>query len=248
LFGLCASSVYLLNDLLDLEDDRHHTTKRHRPFAAGTLSVKTGLFVFPALLIAAFSGALWLLPWQFTATLTAYYVLTISYSLLLKRLMIIDVVTLAMLYTLRIVAGAFALSLVLTFWMLAFSMFMFLSLALIKRYAELREARHQGKTEKSRGRGYYPDDLEMIASLGAASGYLSVLVLALYIHDYRTTDLYRYPEVVWLACPLLLFWISRTWLLTHRGQMHDDPVVFAIKDRFSLGIAGLFGIIFWMAA
>jgi 4-hydroxybenzoate polyprenyltransferase len=161
--------------------------------------------------------------------------------------MVVDVITLALLYTMRIIAGTFAFGLSLTFWMLSFSMFIFLSLALVKRYVELREARSKGKTEKTRGRGYYPDDLEMISSLGASSGYLSVMVLALYIQDQTTVALYRYPQVIWLACPLLLFWISRIWLLTHRGQMHDDPVVFAIKDRVSWLIGGLFGAIFWFA-
>ncbi len=246
-FGLCASSVYLLNDLLDLGDDRQHATKRHRPFASGLLPLKTGLLVSPVFLIAAFAGALWLLPWQFTVALASYYILTLAYSISLKRLMIVDVITLALLYTLRIIAGTFAFGLSLTFWMLSFSMFIFLSLALAKRYAELREARSKGKMEKTRGRGYYPDDLEMISSLGASSGYLSVMVLALYIQDQTTVALYRYPQVIWLACPLLLLWISRTWLLTHRGQMHDDPVMFAIKDRVSWVVGGLFGVIFWIA-
>jgi 4-hydroxybenzoate polyprenyltransferase len=127
-------------------------------------------------------------------------------------------------------------------------MFMFLSLALVKRYAELREARRKGDTGKTRGRGYYPADLEMISSLGASSGYLAVMVLALYIHDQATTGLYAHPQVIWLACPLLLFWITRVWMLTHRGQMHDDPVVFAIRDRSSLVVGALFGLVFWVAA
>lgn len=248
LFGLCASSVYVLNDLLDLEDDRHHQSKRKRPFAAGRLSIKSGLIVLPLLLITAFTGAALLLPWQFSAVLLAYYVLTLAYSLSLKRQMAVDVIALALLYTVRIIAGAAAFSLPLTFWILAFSMFMFLSLALVKRYAELYEARSKGKTEKTRGRGYYPADLEMISSLGASSGYLAVMVLALYIHDQATTNLYTYPQVIWIACPLLLFWITRVWMLTHRGEMHDDPVVFAIRDRVSLVVGALFGLVFWMAA
>ena len=162
--------------------------------------------------------------------------------------MAIDVIALALLYTVRIIAGAAAFSLALTFWVLAFSMFMFLSLALVKRYSELREARSKGCTEKTRGRGYYPADLEMISSLGASSGYLAVMVLALYIHDQATTALYAYPEVIWLACPLLLFWITRVWMLTHRGDMHDDPVVFAIRDRVSLMVGLLFCMVFWVAA
>lgn len=247
-FGLCASSAYLLNDLLDLADDRHHTSKRHRPFASGLLSLKAGLFAFPVLLAASFGGALWLLPWKFVAALATYYLLTLAYSLSLKRLMLVDAITLALLYTLRIVAGAFALGLSLTFWMLAFSMFIFFSLALVKRYTELLDARSKGIVEKTRGRGYYPDDLEMISSLGAASGYISVLVLALYIQDQSTFALYRHPHLIWLACPMLLYWLGRTWLLAHRGQMHDDPVVFAIKDHVSWLVGGLFGIIFWLAA
>jgi 4-hydroxybenzoate polyprenyltransferase len=247
-FGMCASSVYLLNDLLDLADDRHHSSKRHRPFASGSLSVKSGLLAFPILLAAAFAGSIWLLPWQFGAALASYYLLTLAYSVALKRLMMVDVIALGMLYTLRIIAGTFAFGVSLTFWMLAFSMFIFLSLALVKRYAELREAKLRGKTEKTRGRGYYPDDLEMIASLGGASGYLSVMVLALYIQEPKTVALYRHPELIWLSCPLLLFWISRTWMLTHRGHMHDDPVVFAIKDRVSLTVGLLFAATFWFAA
>lgn len=247
-FGLCASSVYLLNDLLDLADDRHHPAKRLRPFAAGRLSIGAGLLAFPALLAAAFAGALLLLPAEFASVLAAYYVVTLTYSLALKRYMVIDVITLAMLYTLRIIAGSVALGLPLTFWVLAFSMFIFLSLALIKRYAELHDAQRRGDNGKARGRGYYPDDLAMISSLGAASGYLAVMVLALYIHDQSTVSLYTHPQWIWLACPLLLFWITRAWMLTHRGLMHDDPVVFAIRDRVSLATGALFGLVFWAAS
>jgi hypothetical protein len=125
-------------------------------------------------------------------------------------------------------------------------MFLFLSLALVKLYAELHATRAAGGA-KARGRGYVADDLPMISSLGAASGYLSVLVLALYIQDSKTTHLYSHPQVIWLACPLLLYWISRAWLITHRGQMHDDPVVFAAKDRTSLLIVALMGLVFWLA-
>lgn len=247
-FSLCASSVYVLNDLLDLADDRHHHTKCNRAFAAGRLSIKSGLIVFPMLLIVAFSGAALLLPWQFAGVLLGYYILTLAYSLSLKRQMAVDVIVLAMLYTVRIIAGAVAFGLALTSWMLAFSMFMFLSLALVKRYAELRVARENGCKEKTLGRGYYPEDLEMIASLGAASGYLAVMVLALYIQDHATPELYTQPQIIWLACPLLLFWITRVWMLAHRGLMHDDPVVFAIRDRISVAVGALFGLVFWVAA
>jgi 4-hydroxybenzoate polyprenyltransferase len=247
LFGLCASSVYLLNDLLDLEDDRHHKSKRHRPFASGQLSIKAGLVAFPLLLLVSFTAAILFLPWQFAAALGIYYILTLSYSLSLKRKMAVDVIALALLYTIRVIAGAAAFQLPLTFWMLAFSTFMFLSLALAKRYAELRDAHARGDMEKTRGRDYDPNDLEMISALGAAAGYQSVIVLALYVRDPHTIELYSRPELIWLACPLLLFWVTRVWMLTHRGQIHDDPVVFAITDRVSLIVGALFCLVFLAA-
>lgn len=248
LFGLCASSVYLLNDLLDVSDDRHHAKKRLRPLAAGQITAAQVLWVFPLLVAVSFLGAWSLLPSRFAGALGAYYLITLAYSLALKRVMMLDVVVLAALYTLRIVAGVYAISGQLTFWILAFSMFVFTSLALAKRYAELHGARFAGRDIKVRGRGYFRDDLPMIAALGAASGYISVMVLALYIQDQGTTALYRHPKLIWFACPLLLFWIGRTWMITHRGEMSEDPVVFAITDRTSIVVAVLFGLIFALAA
>jgi 4-hydroxybenzoate polyprenyltransferase len=246
-FGLCASSVYVLNDLLDLVDDRHHPVKRNRPFAAGKLSIHSGLLVFPILLAGAFAVALWQLPLAFSVGLASYFALTLAYSLVLKRRMVIDVVALAGLYTLRVIAGALALDIPLSFWLLAFSMFMFLSLALVKRYAELHQLRLQGGVQKARGRGYFLGDLPMVASLGAAAGYMAVLVMALYINDAETAQHYERPEYIWLACPLLLIWISRVWMLTHRGQMNEDPVIFAVRDRISLVIGALVVVVFWAA-
>jgi 4-hydroxybenzoate polyprenyltransferase len=246
-FGLCASSVYVLNDILDLADDRHHRQKRFRPFAAGTLPIGSGLVAFPLLLALSFTIALATLPPLFSAVLAAYYTLTLTYSMALKRVMALDVIALAMLYTLRIFAGVAALSLTLTFWLLAFAMFLFLSLALAKRYAEVRDALERGRPGKTRGRDYDTTDLEMISSLGAASGYLAVLVLALYIREQSTVALYSNPEVLWLACPVLLFWITRVWMLTHRGQMHEDPVVFAARDWVSQA-AGVIFLLTFLAA
>jgi 4-hydroxybenzoate polyprenyltransferase/phosphoserine phosphatase len=248
LFGLCASSVYLLNDMLDLQDDRHHARKRLRAFASGALPVKSGLLAVLLLLGAAFAGAYLLLPAGFSKALVVYFAITVLYSVLLKGVMALDVVVLAMLYTARIVAGTLVFQVAATFWMLAFSMFIFLSLAFVKRYSELHAAKKSGLLGKSRGRGYFPGDLEMISSLGGGAGYMSVLILALYIQDQSTLMLYRHPKLIWLACPLLLFWISRVWLLTHRGHMHDDPVVFALKDRVSVAVGVLFGATFWLAA
>ncbi|TKC91774.1 UbiA family prenyltransferase [Trinickia terrae] len=245
-FGLCASSVYLLNDLLDLEDDRHHPVKRKRPFASGALPLSLGIALFPILLTVAFSIAWVLLPWRFGAVLAGYYVLTLAYSMHLKRRVMVDVVVLASLYTTRIIAGAAAVGVQLTFWLLAFSMFIFLSLALVKRYAELHAMKERGLV-KSRGRGYVASDLPLISSLGTASGYLAVLVLALYIQDPKTAILYRHPRFIWLACPLLLYWISRTWIIAHRGLMHDDPIVFAARDKISLAVVALCALVFWVA-
>jgi len=233
IFGLTASSVYLLNDLVDVQDDRHHQRKQHRPFAAGNLSLVTGWLIWPALLVISFGLAWLLLPPAFIAVLTVYFVLTVAYSLRLKQCAIVDVLALASLYTLRIIAGAAAISVPLSFWLLTFSMFIFLSLAFIKRFSELKSAREANLEGALRGRGYEHQDLELVSTMGIGSGYLAVLVLALYIQDGHTSELYRTPQLIWLACPILLFWISRAWLITHRGQMHDDPIVFAIKDRMS---------------
>ncbi len=247
LFGCCSSSAYLLNDLLDLAADRVHKTKRNRPFAAGRLAISTGLITSPTLLLIAIIVASLVLPTNFLVVLLVYYVVTLAYSLFLKRYMAIDVVVLAILYTLRIVAGGAALSIVLTSWILAFAIFIFLSLALVKRYIELNDAQLTGENTKVKGRGYYASDLSMIAALGAAAGYLSVMVLALYINSPQVAKLYSHTEIIWLACPILLFWVTRLWFLAHRGELHSDPVVFAIKDRVSLLAGGLFILVFWIA-
>lgn len=247
-FGACASSVYLLNDMLDLQDDRQHRTKRNRPLAAGTFPLFHAMLWIPVLLIISFGTALIWLPFKFSLVLLGYYVLTLAYSLLLKRAVMIDVVVLAMLYTTRVVAGTAAMSMRPTFWILAFCMFIFLSLALVKRYTELYEVRERGKQEKAPGRGYLASDFELLASLGGSAGYMSVLVLALYINDPQAHALYRHPHWLWAACPLLLFWLSRVWIIAHRGEMHDDPIVFALRDRMSRWVCVCFIAIFGISA
>ena len=248
-FGLTASSAYLLNDIVDVADDRHHRRKRNRPFAAGHLSLLHGWIAWPLLLVAAFvlAGPLGGLPWKFIASLSAYFVLTMAYSIRLKQAAVVDVLVLALLYTLRIVAGATAIGVPLSFWLLSFSMFIFFSLALVKRYSELRSARDAGIEGLLRGRGYDPQDLALVSSLGGAAGYSAVVVLALYIQDARTASFYESPMFIWPACPLLLFWITRVWLIAHRGYMHDDPIVFAIKDPASWLVGALFISIFMIA-
>lgn len=240
-FGLCASSVYITNDLLDLSSDRLHRRKRLRPFAAGTIPLYQGPLVAVGLLLAAF-GLTYVLPLQFALVLAAYYVLTTAYSIKLKRMVMLDVVVLALLYTTRILAGAAAIHTLPSFWLLAFSMFIFLSLAMIKRYTELLAAK-KAQNISAAGRGYDVEDISLIQSLGGTSGYLSVLVLALYIDSSASHALYRHPHYLWLWCPLLLYWISRTWAIAHRGIMHDDPVVFALKDKVSRGLLVIAAII-----
>lgn len=240
-FGLCASGVYVLNDLLDLPADRLHPRKRLRPFAAGRLPLLHGLFAAPLLTLAGFALALLVNP-MFALVLLGYYAMTLAYSLRLKRVVMVDVILLAGLYTVRIIGGAAAIGSGLSFWLLAFSMFVFLSLAMLKRYTELSIMLGAGQTKAS-GRGYEVDDLPLIQSFGAASGYLAVLVFALYINSPESLELYGRPQVLWLICPLLLYWISRLWIKSHRGMMDDDPVIFAVTDRISQIVILLCGLL-----
>jgi 4-hydroxybenzoate polyprenyltransferase/phosphoserine phosphatase len=234
-FSLCASSVYVLNDLLDLDSDRQHPTKRRRPFASGDLPVKVGAVLAPVLLVAGFSVALLLLPLPFAALLAAYYGVTLAYSLHLKQVMVLDVLVLAGLYTVRIFGGSLATGVPTSSWLFTFSMFLFLSLALVKRLSEVRRLRLSNETAAP-GRGYLASDYEQLSSLGVAAGYISVLVLALYITSKEVTALYGHPERLWLLCPVMLYWVSRVWLLAHRGLVNEDPLVFALRDKVSYGV------------
>ncbi|MFC6658284.1 UbiA family prenyltransferase [Roseibium salinum] len=236
-FGCCASSVYLLNDIIDLEDDRLHPNKRHRPFASGRLPISHGLALIPVLL--SISAALCLLlPLKFALILAGYYAMTLAYTFFLKRIESVDVVTLALLYTTRIFAGAAAAGIVLSNWLLTFSVFIFLSLALAKRCAELLLMRKNGK-QSSAGRGYVLDDLPMLRSMGVGSGYVAGVVLAFYLSTPQVSIAYARPDMLWVCVPILVYWVTRVWLKTGRGEMHDDPLVFAARDRTSLALAGL---------
>jgi 4-hydroxybenzoate polyprenyltransferase len=244
-FCACASSVYILNDLLDLEADRAHQRKRKRPFASGDLSIAAGLGLFPVLLALGVVISL-LLPVKFQLVFAGYYALTCAYSFWLKGRAIVDALALAGLYTIRVIAGAAAANVPLSFWLLLFSVFLFLSLAFVKRYAEL-DALRRRQGLRAAGRGYHVEDLAVLQSLGCAAGYLSVLVLALYINSPEVSALYARPKLIWLLCVLVLYWISRVWMKAQRGEMHDDPVVFALKDRPSL-VVGVLALITTMAA
>ena len=245
-FCCAASSAYVLNDILDLEADRRHPTRRHRPFAAGTLSPSLGLVLVPGLLGIAFAVAWSSLPGGFIELLAIYVVLTTAYSVYLKRIAVLDVLLLAGLYTLRVLGGIAAAEVRFSTWLLAFAMFLFLSLAFLKRYTEV-SALEGAATDQVRRRGYIRGDREWLGSMGGASGYLSVLVLALYINSEQVLALYRAPLLLWLICPLLLFWTSRMWLLAHRGQIHDDPIVATVRDPASYLLGALVAVVLYFA-
>lgn len=230
-FSLVASSVYVLNDLLDLNADRAHPRKRLRPFASGAVPIAHGgVLALGLLAVGTFIAAL--LGWTFLLTLAAYYILTTAYSLSLKRRVIIDICVLAGLYTTRILAGGIATGIELSVWLFAFSIFFFFSLAAVKRQAELVDMAERG-TLTAKGRGYHVEDLPIISMVGLAAGYISVLVMALYVDSPAVRELYALPNALWGICCVLLYWLTRMVLLTHRGSMHDDPIVFAAKDWVS---------------
>ena len=243
-FGLCASATYIVNDLLDLEADRRHHRKRHRPFAAGDLSALSGCGVVMAFLLAA-AGIASCLPWLlvrmglklhtphgFAAWLAIYALTTTAYSFKLKRVVLVDVIVLSGLYTIRIIAGSAATGVDVSTWLAGFSVFFFLSLAFVKRFAELESLRLREETP-SNGRGYLLDDIEQLRSFGTAAAYASVVVLTLYISNLNT-KLYHHPSRLWLLVPVLLLWLSQLWLLAARGHLDEDPVVYAITDKRSL--------------
>lgn len=235
IYGLCASGLYILNDLLDLHSDREHPWKQKRPFAAGEISIPEGLVASAISLSAAlFLG--FFLDVQFGLVLLAYAVLTMVYSLYLKKIALLDVFVLSVFYSFRILAGALISFTPLSQWFLTFSMFFFLSLAMAKRYSELLHARDLVKAGNS-GRGYHAGDRELILSLGVGSSFSAVVIFSLYLHSPEVRLLYSSPELLVLLCPLVLYWLSRNWLLAHRGELREDPVTLAIQDPVSYGVA-----------
>ncbi|CAN7522861.1 UbiA family prenyltransferase [Pararhizobium sp. LjRoot238] len=231
-FSFLASAVYVINDLSDLTNDRRHPTKRNRPLASGQMSVPMGLTITLCLLVASLSLTA-VLPDDFALVLGFYAIATTAYTFVLKRKLLVDVFTLAGLYTVRIVAGSAATGTVLSFWLLSFSVFFFLSLALVKRYVELDE--YDGRDgNQVPGRGYVAVDFEMVGQAGVASAFTSALVLALYIHSKEMQDMYTLPWALWPLCPLVLYMLLRIWMLARRRMLHEDPVVFIMRDWRSL--------------
>lgn len=239
-FSFLASSIYVVNDLMDLHADQHHPRKNRRPFAAGNLSLLAAVVAVP-LLIASSLALAQFLPVAFSGILLFYLFITTLYSWRLKQLVLLDVMTLAGLYTLRILAGTAAYNVTTSEWLIAFSIAIFFSLALVKRYAELREAL-EAYPERlgARGRGYHARHLPWLARLGVVAGIVSGIVLALYITSEKVVQFYKTPAALWLLCPLVLYWISRIWRLAIRGELSDDPLEFAARDGQTL-ILGLMG-------
>ena len=231
-FSLCASATYIINDLLDIEADRQHPRKRLRAFASGNLSAFAGLGISFGFLAISF-GLAWMVPHEFLGWLGLYLVTTLAYSLALKRVVIVDVVILSSLYTLRTLAGAAATSTTISPWFSAFSIFIFLSLAMVKRFSELENLRAAGKAVTN-GRGYLLGDIEQVRSFGTAAAYCSVAVFCVYISSPEIVALYHHVTRMWLIAPLMILWLSRVWLLASRGELDEDPVVFALTDRVSI--------------
>jgi 4-hydroxybenzoate polyprenyltransferase/phosphoserine phosphatase len=242
LFSLVASAIYQVNDILDIDADRTHATKRSRPLAAGTLSIPFAAIMAVAMLALAAVISQLVLGTKFTLILTIYLVLTLAYSFRLKAAMTIDVITLAALYTIRIIAGAAAIEVYLSSWLLLFSIFFFLSLGYLKRYTELAAATEPSRLLK--GRGYVASDLQIVAMSGVSTGMVSILVMALFIDDPDVRSVYAEPALLWLLPLALLYWINRIWMMAQRGQVEGDPVSFAVRDPRSLAIgASMAGIL-----
>lgn len=244
-FCLCASSVYFLNDLLDLGSDRSHPSKSDRPFAAGTLSLKVGLTVVPLLFTASLVLAL-LVSWEFLLTVLVYWVVTCLYSFYLKRVFLVDVFTLALLFTLRVIAGSAAIGVITTDWLLAFTGFLFLGLAVVKRVIELTNLKSKGLTT-TEGRGYSVDRLQLITIIGSMSSIAAVLVFAVYINSPATLNLYSSPNVLWAICPLLSIMLARVWHAALKGNLNEDPVLFAAEDRPSQIMLLMCALLLWAA-
>ncbi|MEZ5403842.1 MAG: UbiA family prenyltransferase [Bryobacteraceae bacterium] len=232
-FSFCASALYIWNDLLDIQGDRAHPRKRRRPIASGEVSVPAGMLTMLALLAAsiALSASLPSATWALLLTYTGG---SLCYSALLKSKAVIDVVCLSGFYTLRMFYGGAATGIAVSVWTMAFAVFLFLSLALIKRLTELRNTKARKLLAR---RAYRSEDLPILAAMAAAAGYLSALVLGLYIQSAEVQLLYAHPRYLWLMMPALVYWISRALLLANRGEMDDDPVLYALRDRASHAVA-----------
>lgn len=230
-FSLCASSVYIINDLCDVESDKQHPVKKFRPIAAGLISVEFAKVLAAFLFIVALVIVL-LLNRNFLIVFITYFSLTLAYSFGLKAIAIIDVLILGGLYTLRVIAGVVVIDVEMSYWLIVFSLFVFFSLALLKRFTELKNVESRNEKSVSR-RDYVVGDSGLLLIMGIISSYIAVLVIALYIHDPTITNKYSSPMWLWLVIPAMLYWLSRIWLIANRGYLDEDPILFALRDRVS---------------
>ncbi len=241
-FSLAASTVYVFNDLIDLGSDRVHPTKRKRPLAAGDLTIPAGIALLTFLFLADLA-VIFQLPSAYVGVILFYFVTNLAYSFIVKRIVILDVIVLGGFYSLRILAGGYATDTPISQWLLAFSTFFFFGLALVKRYTEVLKI----PDAKNSGRSYRRQDAAVLFTLGTCSSVVSILILSLYLNSDKITDLYSKPDRLWLTLPVLLTWVGRVWVITHRGEMSLDPVVFAIKDRASWALGLTLGLVLWVA-
>jgi len=246
-FSLTASGGYILNDLIDLDADRQHPEKQSRPFASGQLSVSWGFVMGPVLLFSGIAVAYSLVNFQFGTVVVTYALLSAAYSRWIKRVLLLDVMLLAGFYALRLVAGGAAVSVEVSSWLLAFSMFFFLSLAFAKRLMEF-DLSAQEHLPSSSARPYTSVDRDAFRTIGPTCGLMSILVLALYISSDTVQAIYERPQTLWLVCPLLLYWVLRVWFFALRGDLHHDPVVFALRDRVSYAVAGVVLVVLYLAS
>lgn len=244
-FSAVASFGYIFNDLLDLQSDRAHPTKRNRPFASGALSAQQGMLIGSGLLLIAIIGC-YFLPTPATWALAGYLALTLGYSTYLKTKLMLDVVSLGGLFTLRVIGGAAAIQSELSFYLLIFSIFLFSSLGMVKRFAELHNLQTANKLS-ARGRGYRVEDMAPVKIIGISLGYMSVFIMGLYINSPLITEYYSNPKVIWFLIPLLTYWLGRLWIIANRGEVHEDPLIFAVKDSTSLLVAAISAVILVIA-
>jgi 4-hydroxybenzoate polyprenyltransferase/phosphoserine phosphatase len=245
-FSFTASAVYIGNDLVDLPHDRQHPRKRNRPLASGVISIRAAALVAAGLLATAVAVSLAFLPQKFLWMLMGYLVLNVAYSIWLKRIAVLDVMLLAGFYVYRVLIGAVAIDVVISPWLLAFSMFFFLGLGLIKRFADLKLAA-SNEQESVSGRSYTTQDIDFVRSVGTSSSCVAALVLALYLQSDEVTELYKRPEFLWLVCPLVLYWNLRAWFIANRGEMSDDPILFALRDPASYVVGGISAVLLALA-
>jgi 4-hydroxybenzoate polyprenyltransferase/phosphoserine phosphatase len=244
-FSFVSSSGYIINDLFDLNSDRKHPSKKLRPFASGQITIVGGIFLACSLFLAGIFLTFFLNT-SFLLLLLLYFIITLSYSLFFKRKALLDVFILAILYSLRIIAGGIITSIPLSSWLILFSAFMFLSLAFVKRYSELILITDKSGL-KNRGREYFMEDILLLQIMGIASGFISVVIFSLYIDSPDVMILYQHPKILWGISLLLLFWVSRVWMITNRGQMNEDPIIFAIKDRTSHWVCLIAGLLIYLS-